>query len=46
MENLGSVFGLAGMSLGVIAFLRIHSLEKKLKKAGAMDAKYKFEKEI
>ncbi len=37
MEILGFIFGISGLAIGVLAYLRIDKLEKKLKETGIVD---------
>ncbi len=46
MEVIGFVFGLAGLSIGLIAYMRVTNLEKKLKEQGALPEDFDSEKNI
>jgi len=46
MEVIGFVFGLAGLSFGLIAYMRIAALEKKLKELGTLPEDFDSEKNI
>lgn len=46
MGVIGFVFGLAGLSIGLMAYMRIASLEKKLKEQGTLPEDFDSEKNI
>ncbi|WP_169713930.1 hypothetical protein [Oceanicoccus sagamiensis] len=46
MDTTGFVFGMIGFTFGLLAFLKIGALEKKLKETGVLDKDFDSEKEI
>jgi len=46
METTGFVFGLFGFFFGILAYLRINALEKKLRETGVLDKNFNSEKEV
>jgi hypothetical protein len=46
MEIMGFIFGLAGLSFGILAYLRIGALEKKFKETGALDQNFNSQEQI
>jgi hypothetical protein len=46
MGILGFVFGMMGMSFGLIAFTKVSALEKKLKETGVLDKDFNSEEEL
>ena len=46
MGIIGFVFGMMGMTFGLIAFTRVSALEKKLKETGVLDRDFNSEDEL
>lgn len=40
MENLGFVFGMAGIAFGLLAWIRVENLEKRLKRLDVIPDDY------
>ena len=46
METIGFVFGLLGAAFGILAYLRVDKLEKKLKETGIVDKDFSSGEEL
>lgn len=46
METIGFIFGLMGLAIGLLAYLRVDKLEKKLKETGIVDKNFSSGEEL
>ena len=46
MEIIGFIFGLTGLAIGILAYLRVDKLEKKLKETGIVDKDFSSGQEL